>query len=88
MNDLVCFIDWSIITLNGECVILTILFDWMSVLFIEFVCINSSLIILCSDDCMFGDLNIYRFIMLGLMFVVSIIFLIVSPNVSRILFWF
>jgi len=88
MNDLVYFIDWSIITLNGRCVILTFLFDWMSLLFIEFVFIISSLIILYSDDCMFGDLNIFGFIMLGLMFVVSIIFLIVSSNVSRILFWF
>jgi len=34
---------------------------------------------------MFGDLNIFRFIMLLLMFVVSIIFLIVSPDVISIL---
>jgi NADH:ubiquinone oxidoreductase subunit 5 (subunit L)/multisubunit Na+/H+ antiporter MnhA subunit len=34
---------------------------------------------------MFGDLNIVRFILLVLMFVVSIMFLIVSPNVISIL---
>ena len=34
---------------------------------------------------MFGDLNIIRFISLVLMFVVSIMFLIVSPNVISIL---
>jgi len=34
---------------------------------------------------MFGDLNIIRFILLVLMFVVSIIFLIISPNVISIL---
>jgi hypothetical protein len=33
------------------------------------------------DDYMFGDLNIFRFYILVLMFVISIIFLIVSPSV-------
>jgi len=40
------------------------------------------------DDHMFGDLNIIRFILLVLIFVVSTIFLIVSPNViSTLLGW-
>ena len=39
------------------------------------------MVILYSDDYMFGDLNIIRFILLVSMFVVSIIFLIISPNV-------
>jgi NADH:ubiquinone oxidoreductase subunit 5 (subunit L)/multisubunit Na+/H+ antiporter MnhA subunit len=43
----------------------------------------SSLVILYSDDYIFGDLNIVRFIFLVLMFDVSIIFLIISPNVIR-----
>nr|URH16561.1 NADH dehydrogenase subunit 5 [Sphaerotermes sphaerothorax] len=85
MNDLVYFIDWNIITLNGSSVIMTFLFDWMSLLFMGFVFIISSLVILYSDDYMFGDLNIVRFIMLVLMFVVSMMFLIVSPNVISIL---
>ena len=33
---------------------------------------------------MFGDLNIFRFILLVLMFVVSMMILIVSPNVISI----
>jgi len=57
----------------------------MSLLFMGFVFIISSLVILYSDDYIFGDLNIIRFILLVLMFVVSIIFLIVSPNVISIL---
>nr|YP_009351112.1 NADH dehydrogenase subunit 5 [Cylindrotermes parvignathus]AQP28589.1 NADH dehydrogenase subunit 5 [Cylindrotermes parvignathus] len=85
MNDLVYFIDWNIITLNGSSVIMTFLFDWMSLLFMGFVFIISSLVILYSDDYMFGDLNIVRFIMLVLMFVVSMMFLIISPNVISIL---
>nr|AQP30030.1 NADH dehydrogenase subunit 5 [Nasutitermes sp. COL2012L08] len=85
MNDLIYFIDWNIITLNGSSVIMTFLFDWMSLLFMGFVFIISSLVILYSDDYMFGDLNIVRFILLVLMFVVSMMFLIISPNIISIL---
>jgi NADH-ubiquinone oxidoreductase chain 5 len=82
IHDLVCFIDWNIITLICY---YDFLFDWMSLLFIGFVFIISALVILYSDDYIFGDFNIIRFILLVLMFVVSIMFLIVSPNVISIL---
>jgi NADH-ubiquinone oxidoreductase chain 5 len=68
------FIDCNIITLNGRFIIMTFRFDWMSLLFIGFVFIISSLVILNSDDYIFRELNIVRFIMLVLMFVVSIMF--------------
>nr|YP_009351047.1 NADH dehydrogenase subunit 5 [Spinitermes trispinosus]AQP28435.1 NADH dehydrogenase subunit 5 [Spinitermes trispinosus] len=73
------------ITLNGSSIVMTFLFDWMSLLFMGFVLIISSLVILYSDDYMFGDMNIVRFILLVLMFVVSMMFLIISPNVISIL---
>jgi len=49
------------------------------------VFIISSLVILYSDDYMFGDLNIVHFISLVLIFVVSMLFLIISPNIISIL---
>jgi NADH-ubiquinone oxidoreductase chain 5 len=49
INDLVYFVDWNIITLNGRSVILTFLFDWISLLFMGFVFIISSLVILYYD---------------------------------------
>jgi NADH-ubiquinone oxidoreductase chain 5 len=59
----------------------------MSLLFVGFVFIISSLVILHSVDYMFGDLNI-SFILLVFMFVVSIIFLIISSNlISNLLGW-
>nr|AQP29013.1 NADH dehydrogenase subunit 5 [Bulbitermes sp. D TB-2017] len=82
---MIYFVDWDIVTLNGSSVVMTFLFDWMSLLFMGFVFIISSLVILYSDDYMFGDLNIVRFISLVLMFVVSMMFLIISPNVISIL---
>jgi len=50
---------------------MTFLFDWITVLFIGFVIIMSSLVILYSDYYMFGNLNIIRFISFVLIFVVS-----------------
>ena len=64
---------------------MTFLFDWMSLLFMVLVFIISSLVILYIDDYMFGDLNIVRFILLVLIFVVSIMILFISPNVTSIL---
>ena len=57
----------------------------MSLLFIGFVFIIYFLVILYSDDYMFGDLNIVRFISLVLIFVVSMMFLIISSNIISIL---
>nr|YP_009351502.1 NADH dehydrogenase subunit 5 [Protermes prorepens]AQP29776.1 NADH dehydrogenase subunit 5 [Protermes prorepens] len=73
------------VSLNSGSIVMTFLFDWMSLLFMGFVFIISSLVILYSEDYMFGDLNIFRFISLVLMFVVSMMFLIVSPNIISIL---
>jgi hypothetical protein len=52
-----------IISLSGRSVIVTFLFDWTSLLFMAFVFIIYFLVILYEDDCMFGDLNIIRFVL-------------------------
>lgn len=85
LNDLVYFIEWDIITLNSGRVVITFLFDWISLSFMGFVFFISSLVILYREDYMYGDLNINRFIVLVLIFVLSIIFLIIRPNIIRIL---
>nr|QAX91110.1 NADH dehydrogenase subunit 5 [Parrhinotermes sp. C MW-2019] len=85
MCDLIYFVDWIVVMLNGSSIVMTFLFDWMSLLFVGFVFIISSLVILYSDDYMFGDINIVRFIALVLLFVISMFFLIISPNMVSIL---
>nr|UGN61765.1 NADH dehydrogenase subunit 5 [Cryptocercus sp. 1 ZQW-2021c] len=85
MIDLIIFIEWDIISLNSSSVVMTFLFDWMSLIFMGFVFFISSLVILYSDDYMHGDLNMNRFVMLVLMFVISMMFLIISPNMISIL---
>nr|URX53636.1 NADH dehydrogenase subunit 5 [Bifiditermes sp. 2 AB-2022a] len=85
MNELIYFVEWSIVTLNSGSVVMTFLFDWMSLSFVGFVFFISSLVILYSEDYMHGDYNINRFVLLVLMFVLSMMFLIVSPNMISIL---
>nr|AIY62121.1 NADH dehydrogenase subunit 5 [Termitogeton planus]URH16613.1 NADH dehydrogenase subunit 5 [Termitogeton planus] len=85
LYDLVCFVDWFVVSLNGSPVVMTLLFDWMSLLFVGFVFIISSLVLLYTSDYMFGDVSIVRFVLLVLLFVVSMMFLIVSPNMISIL---
>lgn len=46
MCDLIYFIDWNVIRLNGKYAVMTFLFDSMSLLFEVFVFIISSLVIL------------------------------------------
>nr|QNH82874.1 NADH dehydrogenase subunit 5 [Euroleon nostras] len=85
INDLTYFVEWEILSLNSSSVVMTILFDWMSLLFMSFVLFISSMVIYYSDDYMHGDENLNRFIILVLMFVLSMMFLIISPNLISIL---
>nr|UJG45559.1 NADH dehydrogenase subunit 5 [Agabus paludosus] len=78
-------IEWELMSLNSSSIIMSILFDWMSLLFMSFVLFISSMVIFYSNEYMMGDLNINRFIMLVLMFVLSMMLLIISPNLISIL---
>nr|UZH35968.1 NADH dehydrogenase subunit 5 [Xizicus fascipes] len=85
MHEIVIFIEWEIFTLNSSSLVMTFLFDWMSLLFMGFVLFISSLVIFYSEEYMHGDVVIDRFIILVLMFVLSMMFLIISPNLISIL---
>nr|YP_010688244.1 NADH dehydrogenase subunit 5 [Fissuleon brevigonarcus]WBR65438.1 NADH dehydrogenase subunit 5 [Fissuleon brevigonarcus] len=85
INDLVVFIEWEVLSLNSSSVVMTVLLDWMSLTFMSFVLFISSMVIYYSDDYMRGDENLNRFIILVLMFVLSMVFLIISPNLISIL---
>nr|YP_009647937.1 NADH dehydrogenase subunit 5 [Isophya major]QBZ37738.1 NADH dehydrogenase subunit 5 [Isophya major] len=85
MSDMVVFIEWEVFQVNASSVVMTFLFDWMSLLFMAFVMFISALVIYYSDEYMYGDLMINRFILLVLMFVLSMMFLIISPNLISIL---
>nr|YP_010392985.1 NADH dehydrogenase subunit 5 [Tipula aestiva]UPX88786.1 NADH dehydrogenase subunit 5 [Tipula aestiva] len=85
MNDLVVFIEWEVLSLNSVSIIMTLLFDWISLMFMSFVLFISSVVIYYSKEYMQEDYNINRFILLVLMFVMSMMLLIISPNLVSIL---
>nr|QUL58805.1 NADH dehydrogenase subunit 5 [Sarcophaga polystylata] len=85
MNDYSIFIEWEVVSLNSMSIVMTLLFDWMSLIFMSFVLMISSLVIFYSKEYMSSDYKINRFIMLVLMFVSSMMLLIISPNLISIL---
>nr|YP_010631641.1 NADH dehydrogenase subunit 5 [Propomacrus davidi]WBP61419.1 NADH dehydrogenase subunit 5 [Propomacrus davidi] len=78
-------LEYEVVSLNSCNVLMTILLDWMSLLFMSFVLFISSMVIYYSEEYMEGDLNMNRFIMLVGAFVLSMMLLIISPNLISIL---
>lgn len=83
--DLVYFIEWEIISLHSISIVITFLFDWIRLIFISFVLLISRLVIFYRKEYIQEDFNLNRFILLVLRFVISIIILIIRPNLIRIL---
>nr|YP_010417850.1 NADH dehydrogenase subunit 5 [Hypolimnas anthedon]USF18009.1 NADH dehydrogenase subunit 5 [Hypolimnas anthedon] len=84
MNNLSVMLEWEIISFNSMNIVMSILLDWMSLLFMMFVSLISSSVIFYSKSYMSSDLNLNRFIILVLLFVFSMILLIISPNMISI----
>nr|YP_008475490.1 NADH dehydrogenase subunit 5 [Agrotis ipsilon]AGT18655.1 NADH dehydrogenase subunit 5 [Agrotis ipsilon]UIF93634.1 NADH dehydrogenase subunit 5 [Agrotis ipsilon]UTT74686.1 NADH dehydrogenase subunit 5 [Agrotis ipsilon] len=85
MNNMVILLEWEIISFNSVSIIMSILLDWMSLLFMMFVFLISSVVIYYSKSYMSSELNLMRFIILVLLFVFSMMLLIISPNIISIL---
>nr|QDA21676.1 NADH dehydrogenase subunit 5 [Orthetrum sabina] len=83
--DISYFIEWEVLSLNSMNIVMSLLLDWMSLIFMGFVLFISSMVIFYSHNYMEGDPYISRFILLVLMFVLSMMFLIISPNLISIL---
>nr|APX40740.1 NADH dehydrogenase subunit 5 [Smaragdina reyi] len=78
-------LELNLLTWNTASIEMTILLDWMSLMFMGFVCFISGSVIFYSEEYMFGDMNLNRFILLVVLFVLSMILLIISPNLISIL---
>nr|UPL65940.1 NADH dehydrogenase subunit 5 [Dicyphus sp.] len=83
--DLMIFIDWEILTINSCLISMSFLFDYMSIIFMSCVFMISSMVIFYSSYYMNSDLYKYRFLLLILLFVISMFFMIISPNLISIL---
>nr|ALO76457.1 NADH deshydrogenase subunit 5 [Asthenopholis sp. AST01] len=78
-------LEFELLSINSSSIMMTILLDWMSLLFMSFVLFISSMVIYYSEEYMEGDVFMNRFIMLVSMFVLSMMLLIISPNLISIL---
>nr|YP_009695420.1 NADH dehydrogenase subunit 5 [Pyrocoelia thibetana]QEJ81650.1 NADH dehydrogenase subunit 5 [Pyrocoelia thibetana] len=84
MNYLI-MIEYELMSFNSSIIYLTLLFDWISLLFMSFVLFISSMVILYSEEYMSGEINLNRFIILVVLFVFSMMMMIISPNLISIL---
>nr|YP_009115388.1 NADH dehydrogenase subunit 5 [Myrmica scabrinodis]CEF49547.1 NADH dehydrogenase subunit 5 [Myrmica scabrinodis] len=79
-------LEWMLMSLNSMNMELYMLIDWISLLFISLVTLISSMIMFYSSTYMNNDKFIKRFIYLMLLFILSMIMMIISPNIISILF--
>nr|YP_010721218.1 NADH dehydrogenase subunit 5 [Parnassius delphius]WDS46369.1 NADH dehydrogenase subunit 5 [Parnassius delphius] len=84
MKNMVLFLEWEIISFNSMNIVMSIILDWMSLLFMMFVLMISSSVIYYSKSYMSSEMNLNRFIILVLLFVFSMVLLIISPNMISI----
>nr|UZI00051.1 NADH dehydrogenase subunit 5 [Andricus mairei]UZI00103.1 NADH dehydrogenase subunit 5 [Andricus mairei]UZN92494.1 NADH dehydrogenase subunit 5 [Andricus mairei]UZN92520.1 NADH dehydrogenase subunit 5 [Andricus mairei] len=82
------FIEWLIYSINSCDIEFIIFIDWMMLMFMSVVMFISSMVMLYSKEYMMMDLKKKYFIMILMLFVISMIFMIISPNIiSIILGW-
>ena len=78
-------IEWELISLNSSIVIFTIVLDWVRLLFLGFVFLISRSVLYYRGRYIMGDKRFNRFIYLVLAFVASMGFIVIRPNLIRIL---
>nr|ALO77031.1 NADH deshydrogenase subunit 5 [Sphindus dubius] len=83
--DMSIIIEFKMITLNSCMFNYLILLDFISLLFMSFVIFISSVVLFYSLEYLVNDKNLLRFILLVFMFVISMMFMILSPNLISIL---
>nr|UZT67423.1 NADH dehydrogenase subunit 5 [Aegilips sp. ZJUH 20220002] len=85
INKKMIIIEWlfySIMSLNLKFILMI---DWMSLMFMSIVMLISSMVMLYNKEYMMMDLKKNYFNMILLMFVISMMFMIISPNIFSII---
>nr|YP_007025093.1 NADH dehydrogenase subunit 5 [Nabis apicalis]AEI53336.1 NADH dehydrogenase subunit 5 [Nabis apicalis] len=83
--DYLILLDWELMSINSVNIVMTLLFDWMSLIFMSCVLMISSMVVFYSHTYMYHDLNKMRFLFMVLLFIMSMMFMIMSPNLVSIL---
>nr|YP_010285482.1 NADH dehydrogenase subunit 5 [Basiprionota bisignata]UKS07045.1 NADH dehydrogenase subunit 5 [Basiprionota bisignata] len=77
--------EFFLLNINSSSVSFILLFDWMSMIFSSFVLLISASVLIYSKEYMKLEKNLNRFIMLVMLFVISMLMMILSPNLISIL---
>lgn len=85
MFDYMIFFDWEILSMNSFSICISIILDYISFTFIGCVLLISSIVIFYSHSYIYDDIFKYRFLLLVFIFILSMILMIISPNMVRIL---
>nr|QWC54433.1 NADH dehydrogenase subunit 5 [Gammarus lacustris] len=81
-------IEWEVWSLSSCLLSMSLVFDWMSLIFLGSVCLISGCVMKYSEYYMEGEINFFRFVFILFMFVSSMWLLIISPNlISLLLGW-
>lgn len=78
--------EWLVLSINSIILEFYVLVDWVSCLFIGFILVISSIVLIYRMDYIKGDRGINRFFYLVLLFVFSIVLIILRPRMVRIIF--
>nr|ART65989.1 NADH dehydrogenase subunit 5 [Stereomastis sculpta] len=81
----VLVVEWEFFFLNSCVIEMVFVFDWMSLMFLSFVVLISSMILYYSGEYMSGEKDKHRFMYLVIFFVLSMGLMIMSPNMISIL---
>nr|QLY90195.1 NADH dehydrogenase subunit 5 [Halesus radiatus] len=85
LNNLSVFFEYKFYSINSADLVMVLLFDWKSTIFLSTVMFISGMVIFYSSSYMSGDLNKVRFLLLVILFVLSMALMIISPNLISIL---
>uniref|UniRef100_UPI0030FDF80A NADH dehydrogenase subunit 5 n=1 Tax=Vespula orbata TaxID=2684586 RepID=UPI0030FDF80A len=77
--------EWVFMSFNSMNLEFIIYLDWVSFMFLSLVLMISSFVMTYSLSYMHGDINIERFFLLLMMFVLSMLLLIICPNIMGLL---
>lgn len=83
--DLRIFVEWEIFGGYIYSFVFLVLVDWIRLSFGGLVLLISGIVMIYSGDYIGGDKNLFRFLITLILFVLSIILIIYSPNLIRIL---
>nr|QJD22450.1 NADH dehydrogenase subunit 5 [Haustorioides koreanus] len=84
-NSTSVFVEWQLFNINSTSFVMSMIFDWMSLMFLSTVFLVSGSICAFSAHYMKEEKNFIRFMLLLLSFVASMVLLIISPNMVSIL---